>query len=750
MSLLHWPVRAALLAAAIVALAALWPQWAVAQDATGEVEVRVAAQRLADGRTEFALQEREADGSWAARRLPARRMFPAGARVGRWLSSSSLTVELQSGSMLTDVESPGVEVRVAAQRLADDRMEFALQEREADGSWGARRLPQRRMFPAAPDVGRWLSSSPLTVRVAEPPLTTASPVEPGDCDFVDGAALVAAATAQVVTSGGTGTAFYIGDDEWVTAAHVVNGGGAVRLRTDSMDLTVTVVGRDHDADLALLRASDEGLTALSFGDHDALRVGQTLGMAGYPPTVSGSPSVTRGLLSKVVQEGRVTYLQTDAATNPGNSGGPLFTDCGAVVGVVVSKHADAAIEGIAWAVALPTIMERLPRLRGGQGVAPPGEAALTITAICNRQWDGERWQYPSNSAACRAAAEGGLHTGDGWRWIASVQGVVDWANVVYRFDGGPSFGRTERWTAFDALAPGLHTIEARELRAGVWTAWSAPYTFTILGDTQEDLTPPTIGALCNAADWDTAAACHNAGAAGIDPDGQFEIWIAGVEDWDNTYYIIDGAASVPWERLSLSGLTPGPHIIRVNEERATGWTGWSDPYAFTIRAAGGSVTPTPPTSAAETVAVLAVGGDLGLKTALIQRLDGSLWLIDYGGGCSASALRNGTVTISGLGTTRAALVIDRGYSQEQCGIVRSDDRVERVQVTFPFYSWDPVLMLRGAEQWSLNLGACIFGLMHLSGPAYVHSPGLFAGIGAQLIFAQYLPQSCLILSASRR
>ena len=170
MSVLSRPVRASLLAAAIFVLAALWPQWAVAQDATGEVEVRVAAQRLADGRTEFALQEREADGSWGTRRLPARRMFPAGARVGRWLSSSPLTVEAPSDGVLTDAESPGVEVRVAAQRLADDRMEFALQERETDGSWAARRLPQRRMFPAAPDVGRWLASSPLTVIVADPPL----------------------------------------------------------------------------------------------------------------------------------------------------------------------------------------------------------------------------------------------------------------------------------------------------------------------------------------------------------------------------------------------------------------------------------------------------------------------------------------------------------------------------------------------------------------------------------------------------
>ena len=734
---------AALLAAAIFVLAAprpFWPQWAVAQDASGEVDVRVAAQRLADGRTEFALQEREADGSWGARRLPTRRMFPAGADVGRWLSSSPLTVEVQSDGILADAQTPGIEVRVAAQRLADDRMEFALQEREADGSWGARRLPTRRMFPAGADVGRWLSSSALTVVVAEPVLT---PVSPESCVLVDNLDAVMSATVQVQTTTGAGTAFYIGADEWLTAAHVVEGGGSIRLRTDTLDLPATVIGRDDAADLALLRASGEGLTALAFGDHDALRVGQTLGVAGYPVTVSGSPSVTSGLLSRFTTDDEIDYIQTSAEISPGNSGGPLFTDCGAVVGVLVLKAVHEAIEGIALAVALPTIMERLPQLRAGAPpVAEEPAAALVVTAICN---DGD-W---SSSADCQAAAAAGLN--EDARIEVWVRGVEDWANVAYRFDGGASFGardRDARWAAFAALAPGAHTIETRERRGGEWTPWSAPYVFTIRGAAESD-GALTITALCNG-EWDTGGECAAAGRAGIDPGEGWGIWVAGVEEWANVRYRLDGGAAVTWENLSLRGLAPGPHTIGAREQRGGRWTAWSEPYVFTIRGTGGPVTPTPPVSTAETVAVLSVGGGLGVNTALIQRPDGSFWLIDYGGGCSASALRNGTVMISGLGTARAAMAIDRGYSQEQCGIVRADDRVERVHVTFPFSAQDPVLMLRGTEQWALGLGACIFGLMHLSGPAYVHSPGLFAGIGAQLILAQYLPQSCLILSATRR
>ena len=589
-----------LLAAAIFVLAALCPQAAIAQDVAAEVEVRVAAQRLADGRTEFALQEREADGSWAARRLPARRFFPAGARVGRWLSSSPLTVEVQSDSVLTDAQIPGVEVRVAAQRLADDRMEFALQEREADGSWGARRLPTRRMFPAGADVGRWLSSSALTVVVAEPVLT---PVSPESCVLADNLDAVMSATVQVQTTTGAGTAFYIGDDEWITAAHVVEGGGAIRLRTDTLDREATVIGRDDDVDLALLRASGEGLTGLAFGDHAALRVGQTLGMAGYPVTVSGSPSVTSGLLSKVVEAGGATYLQTDAAANPGNSGAPLFTDCGAVVGVVVAKAVDEAIEGIAWAVALPTINDRLPQLRGAQDGAPAEEAALTITAMCNRQWDGEQWQRPQTGAACRAAAEGGLQTGDGWRWIAGVRGVEDWANVVYRFDGGPSFGRGERWAAFDALASGLHTIEAREWRDSAWTAWSAPYAFTIRGGEGDAAAPAatlTITAICNQR-WDaasgrlqrpeTAEACRAAAAAGLRTGGDwhwFTYWVGDIKDAGNVVHRFDGGPAFSFgsteDDTAFDALGPGQHTIEIREHRDGEWTAWSAPFSFTVRA----------------------------------------------------------------------------------------------------------------------------------------------------------------------
>ena len=83
-------------------------------------------------------------------------------------------------------DAAGTEVRITAQRLVTGRIEFALQEREADGEWGERLLTRARFFPASVTVGRWLSSTPLTVSLPEPeasPDTTPTPTPTSRDEF---------------------------------------------------------------------------------------------------------------------------------------------------------------------------------------------------------------------------------------------------------------------------------------------------------------------------------------------------------------------------------------------------------------------------------------------------------------------------------------------------------------------------------------------------------------------------------------
>ena len=204
-------MRARLAVLAVAGLIAVLGVTAITAFGTGhETEVRITAQRLADGRTEFALQQREADDGWSERLLPRSRFFPATIAAGRWLVSTPLTVRAPGAAD----DAAGTEVRITAQRLADGRTEFALQQREADDEWSERLLPRARFFPATATVGRWLVSTPLTVSLPELLMGTA---EDGGSVASDRAALVALYNATKGASWSTRTNWLSGRplDEWL-------------------------------------------------------------------------------------------------------------------------------------------------------------------------------------------------------------------------------------------------------------------------------------------------------------------------------------------------------------------------------------------------------------------------------------------------------------------------------------------------------------------------------------------------------
>ena len=576
---------------ALLVLAMLGVRGAAAQGADGEVEVRVAAQRLADGRTEFALQERESDGSWAARRLPSARFFPADADVGRWLSSSPLTVEAQPDSMLTATAEAGVEVRVVAQLLADGRMEFALQERESDGLWGARRLPAARFFPANAGVGRWLSSSALTVQVFEAapaPTPTPTPAAPaaGTCVLAESAERVSAATFQVQTTTGTGTAFYIGNGEWITNHHVVDTADRVSLVHGTTRLTAQVVASLPSYDLALLSArAAAGTPTLGFVAVRPL-LASTVAAIGFPSGVVSTPSLTRGVVSKHAPLSQFrgfapdgVMIQIDAEINPGNSGGPIVNDCGDVAGVATIKFFTASdgrdLDGIGFGVAAETVTAQLANLRSGThfarqsaAVPAPASAALEITALCNSEGS-------PTFETCLASGTRSLNNSSPWVF---VRGVNDYDDVYYSIDGGEA----RDYLSLRGLGRGGHTLRANELGAGGWTGWSPPYAFTITA-----AAPLEIRAICNGAwaDYATSDDCFVAGSGGILSERSPVIWTLGVSEWANLLYSIDEGPALARDDFSLRNLASGFHTIRVSEQQAAGWTGWSEPYAFTITGA---------------------------------------------------------------------------------------------------------------------------------------------------------------------
>ena len=153
---------------------------------------------------------------------------------------------------------------------------------------------------------------------------------------------------------GAGSASVLTNDGFLlTSAHVVAGADIAEASfADGTELTADVVGRDVLSDLAVLHARGATPPAVELGDAAALRVGQLVVALGNPLGLAGS--VTAGIVSALgrslpTQAGRIIdeVIQTDAALNPGNSGGVLADSRGRMIGV------NTAVAGIGVGLAVP-------------------------------------------------------------------------------------------------------------------------------------------------------------------------------------------------------------------------------------------------------------------------------------------------------------------------------------------------------------------------------------------------------------
>jgi S1-C subfamily serine protease len=250
---------------------------------------------------------------------------------------------------------------------------------------------------------------------------------------------------------GSGSAAAITPDGFlVTSAHVVEGVEKGRASlADGRELRFEVVGRDALSDLAVIRASGADLEPVSLGNADRLRVGQLVVAVGNPMGIFAG-SVTAGVVSALgrsfpTTDGRATRLvenviQTDAALNPGNSGGALVDGRGHMVGV------NTAVAGIGLGLAVPInattrrIIAALMRdgrfrrafigIAGGRRPLPP-----RVAQVLDRSAGVEIVQVVDGSPAARA----GLRTED---LIIDVDGVaVADAGDLQRLMVGERIGR---------------------------------------------------------------------------------------------------------------------------------------------------------------------------------------------------------------------------------------------------------------------------------------------------------------------
>ncbi|MCY9693112.1 S1C family serine protease [Paenibacillus alginolyticus] len=156
----------------------------------------------------------------------------------------------------------------------------------------------------------------------------------------------------------------------VTNSHVVESGNQFEIvNFQGEHRKATLIGRDRITDLALLEADGKDIKVLAeFGDSESLRAGEMAIAVGNPLGLGFSPTVTQGIISSpkrtipvsLAREGtdydwEMDVIQTDAAINQGNSGGPLVNIEGKVIGINSMKISDTGVEGLGFAIPINSV-----------------------------------------------------------------------------------------------------------------------------------------------------------------------------------------------------------------------------------------------------------------------------------------------------------------------------------------------------------------------------------------------------------
>lgn len=169
---------------------------------------------------------------------------------------------------------------------------------------------------------------------------------------------------------GQGSGFIFSADGYVlTNAHVVaNAEEVIVTLTDKREFKAKVIGSDQRTDIAVLKLEATGLPKVTLGDSDKVRVGEWVMAIGSP--FGFENTVTAGIVSAKTRETGefVPFIQTDAAVNPGNSGGPLFNIKGEVIGINSQIYSDGGgYIGISFAIPINTANETANQIiKGGK------------------------------------------------------------------------------------------------------------------------------------------------------------------------------------------------------------------------------------------------------------------------------------------------------------------------------------------------------------------------------------------------
>jgi len=229
---------------------------------------------------------------------------------------------------------------------------------------------------------------------------------------------------------GQGSGFIVSPDGIIlTNAHVVDGSEQVTVKlADRREFDAKVLGADKVTDVAVLKIDAKNLPVVRLGDSDKLSVGDYVLAIGTPFGLE--ETATAGIVSAKARslpgDGSVPFIQTDAAVNPGNSGGPLFDASGAVVGINSQIYSNSGgYQGVAFAIPINlavNIRDQIVKT----GSVQHGRLGVEVQTVTQALADSFKLKAPGGALVAKvepgsAAANAGLKAGD----------------VILSFDGKP-------------------------------------------------------------------------------------------------------------------------------------------------------------------------------------------------------------------------------------------------------------------------------------------------------------------------
>jgi putative serine protease PepD len=227
----------------------------------------------------------------------------------------------------------------------------------------------------------------------------------------------------------TGTGFVVDEDgNIVTAAHVVDGASSITVTfQDGTTRSAKLLGKDDATDVAVLKVDPSGvkLQPLALGNSSALGAGDALAVIGDPFGYARSIStgIVSGLDRTIQAPNGFTVahaIQTDAAMNPGNSGGPVFNADGQVIGIadqIATGGSANANTGVGFLVPIDLVKSELPQLKAGQDVRHAFLGVSTSDASTANSTGALIGQITAGGPA----ADAGLQQGDVVTQIGSTQ-----------------------------------------------------------------------------------------------------------------------------------------------------------------------------------------------------------------------------------------------------------------------------------------------------------------------------------------